>query len=122
MLEDRVLLSITTGFVGGVLTFTGDGAADKLVLRSTGVIDTVEYDDGNSLGFSTQAGVTQVVFNAGGGDDQLIVFNANGKIFAPTSGITFDAGTHTVGDTLTIGGVEPASRPITCRLVRLPER
>ena len=106
-LEDRALLSITTGFAGGVLTFTGDGANDKLVLRSTGSTSTVEYDDGNSLGFTTQAGVTQVIFNAGGGDDQLIVFNANGNIFAPASGITFTAGAHTTGDTLTIGGGGP---------------
>ena len=65
-LEDRRLLAVTTSFVGGVLTFTGDGADDRVVLEATANPDEVNYDDGNGLGSTFQAGVTEVVFNGMG--------------------------------------------------------
>src|SRR5437868_8345523 len=89
-LEDRVTPTVTTSFSAGVLTFVSDGASDKVLVQSTTTAGTVDYDDGNSLGTATQAGVTQVVFNGNGGDDQFTLVQASPGIFAPAGGIQFD--------------------------------
>src|SRR5262245_17802614 len=105
-LESRSLLAITTIFGGGVLSFTGNSADDKLVLRATATPSTVEYDDGLGLGFISQAGVTSISFNGGTGDDQLVVYNSNGLVNGLLIGapITFDCEGGDE-DTLSISGV-----------------
>src|SRR5688572_5718998 len=101
-LEDRATPTVTVSFASGVLTFTGDGAGDAVLLQSTATPSTVLYNAGG-LGLTTQAGVTQVVYNAGGGTDELIVGHPGGDIFAPTGGITFNGGGD-AGDQLTLVG------------------
>lgn len=101
-LEDRSMMAITTTFGAGVLTFVGDGANDKVVLQGTATAGTVTYDDGNGLGSTTQAGVTQVIFNGNGGDDTMIISNPDPDFFVPTGGITFNGGGN--NDVLTMAG------------------
>ncbi|MFO0883158.1 MAG: hypothetical protein U0894_03065 [Pirellulales bacterium] len=101
-LEDRSMMAITTTFSAGVLTFIGDGANDKVVLQGTATAGTVTYDDGNGLGSTTQAGVTQVLFNGNGGDDSMIISNPDPNFFVPTGGITFNGGGN--NDVLTMAG------------------
>lgn len=101
-LEDRSMMAIATTFIANVLTFTGDGANDKVVLQGTATAGTVTYDDGNGLGSTTQAGVTQVIFNGNGGDDSLIISNPDPNYFVPTGGITFNGGGN--NDVLTMAG------------------
>jgi len=101
-LEDRSMMAITTTFSAGVLTFIGDGANDKVVLQGTATAGTVTYDDGNGLGSTTQAGVTQVLFNGNGGDDSMIISNPDPNFFVPSGGITFNGGGN--NDVLTMAG------------------
>src|SRR5262245_39710830 len=104
-LEGRSLLAITTIFGSGVLSFTGNFEDDKLVLRATTTPSTVEYDDGQGLGFISQAGVTSISFKGGTWDVQLVVYNSNGLVHGLLIGapITFD-GEGGDEDTLSIGG------------------
>ena len=99
-LEARHLMAVVTSYSAGVLTFTGDANANQVTLESTGTSGTVAYNDGN--GASTQANVTQVVFNGSGGDDELIVTQQSPHIFAPSGGIQFDGGAGS--DLLTLAG------------------
>ncbi len=105
MLEDRRMMAISTSFAAGVLTFSGDFGGvsnDTVVIQSTTTAGTITYDDGSGLGSTSQAGVTQVVFNAGSGTDGLIISQPTPGIFAPAGGITFNGGPGT--DTLTMAG------------------
>ncbi len=92
-LEPRIAPATTVSFSAGVLTFEGTGASDHLVLRATGTADLVEYDATSSGSYTAKAGVKQVVFNAGDGDDQLVLLHAAGNLLALQFGITFQAGT-----------------------------
>jgi hypothetical protein len=106
-LEDRRLLAVTRTFSAGVLTFTGDGADDKVILQSTPTPTTVEFDDGSGLGSQTQSGVTQVIFHGNGGADELVLIQQNPNIFAPAGGIQFNGGSGS--DTLHMAGGTPAT-------------
>lgn len=95
-LEDRRMMAISTSFnVGtGVLTFTGDqpGAPvnDKVVIESTATPGTINYDAGQGLGSTTQAGVNSVVFNAGAGVNEMIIINQAPSVLRPFAGGFFD--------------------------------
>jgi len=92
-LEDRRLLAISTSFAAGVLTFTGDFGGvsdDKVILQSTGTAGTVNYDDGAGLGSTTLAGVNSVLFNAGGGKNEMIIINEAPSVFRPAAGPSFN--------------------------------
>jgi Ca2+-binding RTX toxin-like protein len=94
-LEKRELLAVVTSFAAGILTFTGDGDADTVVVQATGAT-SVTYDDGAGLGSFDETGVTGVVFDAGGGDDLLVLFSESAEfLFKPASGVTFTAGAGT---------------------------
>jgi hypothetical protein len=102
VLEDRKMMAVTRVFNAGVLTFTGDGANDRVVIQSTPVAGTIDFDDGSGFGSQSQAGVTQVIFNGNGGQDELVVFQRPPGIFAPSGGIQFDGGAGS--DTLSLAG------------------
>lgn len=92
-LENRRLLAVTTSFAAGVLTFTGDtgiGTNDKVIIESTATAGTIKYDDGTTLSAITQAGVNSVVFNAGGGQNEMIIINDAPSVFRPSAGVSFD--------------------------------
>jgi hypothetical protein len=101
-LEDRRLMTVGVSFAAGVLTFTGDANSDTVLLQSTATTNTVQYNAGG-LGLTTQAGVTQVVYNGNGGNDVLVVANPGGNIFAPSAGIVFNGGGQ-AGDELDLVG------------------
>ena len=105
-LEERRVMTTLVSFAAGVLTFTSDGNSDTVLLQSTATPSTVQYNAGG-LGLTSQAGVTQVVFNGNGGDDVLVVANPAGNIFAPTSGIVFNGGGQ-AGDELDLVGGGPS--------------
>jgi hypothetical protein len=63
-LEDRRMMTVPRTFIGGVLTFTGDGASDKVIILSTPTAGTIDFDDGSGLGSQSQAGVAAVVLGA----------------------------------------------------------
>lgn len=80
---------------GGVLTFTGNAASDKLVLRlkpggetklqgDVGGNGTAEFEFGRGL-------FTSIVVNAGGGNDAVVVSEANG-VFTTTEATTLNGG------------------------------
>ena len=116
-LEDRRLLAVMTSFAAGVLTFTGDafpGVNDKVVIQSTATPGTINYDDGSGLGSTTQAGVNSVVFNAGGGMNEMIVINQGATVFrrfdaAPGFPIQFNVAGDPDFDVLRIAGGSAAS-------------
>jgi hypothetical protein len=60
-LEDRRMMTVPRTFIGGVLTFTGDGASDKVIILSTPTAGTIDFDDGSGLGSQSQASVAAVV-------------------------------------------------------------
>ncbi len=107
-LETRTLLTVTTGFAGGVLTFDGDGADDTIVIESTATPGEVNFDDGTGFGSQTQTGVNSIVFNGNGGDDSFVVSMATGELYRPAVGTTFNityaAGGQTVTDSMVLGG------------------
>lgn len=106
-LEGRELLAMMTTVSLGVLTITGDGANDRAVIESN-VPGSVDIDDGTGLSATTYSGITQVIFNGNGGDDELVIIQKNSgtfpaaNIFAPTGGIQFNGGGD--NDTLTMAG------------------
>ena len=80
---------------GGVLTFTGNAASDKLVLRlKHGAETKVQGDVGGdgSAEFEFGRGLfTSIVVNAGGGNDVVLVSEANG-VFTTTEATTLRGG------------------------------
>ncbi|MFN0019428.1 MAG: hypothetical protein ACKVP0_14275 [Pirellulaceae bacterium] len=111
-LEDRRMLAISTSFAAGVLTFTGDFGGvshDKVILESTATPGTVNYDDGGGLGSTTQAGVNSVVFNGGGGANEMVVIDQGATIFRPSAGASFNIAFNVTDD------VDPVVGPIDTR-------
>jgi hypothetical protein len=105
LLEDRTAPAVSVSFLAGVLTFTSDAAGDLVYLQSTAVPSTVQYN-GGGLGLTTQAGVTQIIYNGNGGVDELVIAHAGGNILAPVGGIVFNGGGQ-AGDQLSLGGGGP---------------
>jgi hypothetical protein len=98
-LERRDLLSVTASFAAGVLTFTGDGAADALPISSTANVtdNTIDYDIGG--GPVSQAAVTDVVFDGGLGSDVLSISAASTAVNLSISTVSsnFELLTNLVG-------------------------
>ena len=80
---------------GGVLTFTGSAASDKLVLRlKPGGETKLQGDVAGHAGIEFEFGrglFTSVVVNAGGGNDVVLVSEANG-VFTTTEATTLKGG------------------------------
>jgi mucin-19 len=70
-LEERALLTMTSAFAGGVLTFSGDRDTDVVLVRSlaTDSGNSIQYEIGG--GQVTQSGVTSIVLAGGAGNDVL---------------------------------------------------
>ena len=105
-LEDRRPLAITPVFAAGVLTFTGDGANDTLVITSNNATSSdVDFSGTGIVGTVNQAGVTQVVIDLDGGTDAVVL---NGSAAADT--IALNALAINYGGTLySLAGVEDLS-------------
>src|SRR5262245_49019781 len=88
----------------GALTINGTGDDDTLVITATGT-DSGSYslNGGPSIAFSN---VTSVTFNGGHGNDNVIVKNPDGGLFAPVDGVFVHGGTQNAGtgDGLAIEG------------------
>jgi trimeric autotransporter adhesin len=84
-----------------ILTIDGTGADDTIVINATGT-DSGSYsiNGGPAVAFS---GVTRVAVTGGDGNDTLTIVNPDGSLFAPTGGISYDAGNQ-VADTLEVLG------------------
>jgi hypothetical protein len=81
-LEDRRPLAITPVFAAGVLTFTGDGADDTLVITSNNATSSdIDFSGTGIVGTVNQAGVTAIVINLDGGTDSVTL---NGSALADT--------------------------------------
>jgi Ca2+-binding RTX toxin-like protein len=80
---------------GGVLTFTGSAASDKLVLRlKPGGETKLQGDVAGHAGVEFEFGrglFTSIVVNAGGGNDVVLVSEANG-VFTTTEATTLRGG------------------------------
>jgi hypothetical protein len=102
-LEDRRALAITPVFAAGVLTFTGDGADDTLVITSNNATSSdVDFSGTGIVGTVNQAGVTAIVINLDGGTDAVVL---NGSAAADT--IALNALAISYGGTpYTLAGVE----------------
>ncbi len=79
-LESRRMLAITATFTTGTLAFVGDAGNDALTVTvtaagATGL--TVSYS-GTGLATTTQATVTAITFNGGGGTNSLSLIDAVG--------------------------------------------
>ncbi len=94
----------TVTITGAALTVTGDGNANTLTVTATNANSgSYQLDGGPVVNFLA---LTSLTFNAGGGNDTLIINNPAGSVFAPTGGITYngEGQTSTPGDTLQILG------------------
>ena len=105
-LEDRTVPAVSVSFAAGVLTFTGDGIGDTVLVQSTATAGNVQYNAGG-LGLTTQSGVNSIVYNANGGDDILVIANPSANILTPAApgvfNITFNGGGQ-AGDELDFVG------------------
>ncbi len=98
-LEQRTLLSVTFGLVGGVPTFTGDNANDQLTLQ-TNAAGNIEYIA--NFGPATDTGVAiasvnQVAVNLGDGNNGLTIDHSGaggffGNPAAVAFGVHYDGG------------------------------
>ncbi len=122
-LEVRTLLAYTAAFVGGDVTFTGDGSSDSFTLdldgsgnlqhnRFTAGDPGFESDidlDSASVGVQSLAigSVTAVTVNAGAGDDTITIGSAASQANTLTAPITIDgesdADTMVIDDSATPG-------------------
>src|SRR5262245_30952017 len=84
-----------------ILTIDGTSADDTIVINATGT-DSGSYsiNGGPAVAFS---GVTRVAVSGGDGNDTLTIVNPDGSLFAPSGGISYDAGNQ-VADTLEVLG------------------
>ena len=94
-LEDRTVPAVLVSFAANTRTFTGDAVGDTVLVQSTATPGSVQYNAGG-LGLTTQVGVNSVVYNAGGGDDILVIANPLANILTPLTpgifNITFNGG------------------------------
>src|SRR4029453_755586 len=83
------------------LTINGSAVDDNIIINATGTDSgTYSINGGPAIAFS---GVTQLVVSGGAGNDTLTVINPDGSLFAPASGISYDAGGQS-GDALEVVG------------------
>jgi Ca2+-binding RTX toxin-like protein len=79
--NDAQAAGITAQIADGTLTITGDGAANKLALRlaptAPGTLQLDIGDDGSADRSFDRATFTRIVVNAGGGDDEVRIREAN---------------------------------------------
>jgi Ca2+-binding RTX toxin-like protein len=80
---DKAEAAYSVNVQGGVLTVTGDGASDQLALRlAPGDANTLLIDvgDNGSADFATDRALfSQIVVNAGGGNDTVRIDEVNGR-------------------------------------------
>src|SRR5687768_17019641 len=92
-LEDRRPLAITPVFAAGVLTFTGDGANDSLVITSNNATSSdVDYSGTGIAGTINQAGVTAIVINLDGGTDSVTLNGSGAADTIALNGLTISYG------------------------------
>jgi Ca2+-binding RTX toxin-like protein len=101
---DKAEAAYSVNVQGGVLTITGDAASDQLALRlAPGNANTLLIDvgDNGSADFATDRALfSQIVVNAGGGNDTVRIDEVNGR-FTGTEVTTINGQS---GDDVLIGG------------------
>src|SRR5262245_46195399 len=72
-LEDRCVPTVTVGGSGGLLTLTGDGAADRVEVRDTGGnLANNMTAIVNGITIRPNRIITRVEVRTGGGDDKVV--------------------------------------------------
>src|SRR5262245_16562574 len=86
-LEDRQVLSVTSTFGGGVLTLTGNGAADTISIAHDG--NGLVTGSATGIASINQSGVDKLVIDTKGGRD-TVFFTQTGNLFTRGFTRTFD--------------------------------
>lgn len=97
-------IAFNGGAVSGALAIDGTNGDDTLVINATGAVSgTYSLNGAAAVAFS---GLTSLTFEGGKGNDQAIVHNPDGGLFAPTNGVFIHGGTQNgdPGDGLEILG------------------
>ena len=109
-LEQRVLLTVSSWFSAGVLTFSGDSARDVVDIRSTAGVygNTIEFNSGG--GTTTQTDVRAIHFGGGGGPD-LLTFS--GSSTAVDLDVTGTSSIEIQGSLYSTGAVKISGASVT---------
>jgi uncharacterized repeat protein (TIGR01451 family) len=97
--------TVSSPNAAGILVVNGSSGNDAMVLTATDATSgTYTLNGGSSVPFS---GISEFVFNGGGGDDTFTINNPNGGLFAPAGGIAFNNNSSSHGLLEDLGGAAP---------------